>query len=433
MPRLDGGAGVSTFIGPYEQSDAAKAAYDARWERIMACVRLEQPDRMPVGLHSFFWPATYGGISFKELMYDYDKAKKVCFDAVMEFEPDGVFPLILGTTLGNALEKLEFKQLQWPGHGVGDMQPFQYLDREYMKAEEYDDFLFDPTGFYLHTYLPRVAGAFEGLAKLPVFPGLHYFRLVNGIRPFALPEVRASFEKIVAAAEEVNTMFGHHVDWVQRINAAGFPLFNGGNSISPYDFIADYFRGATGMMKDLFRHKDKLKLVLDKAAVFLARMTIANAKAANHPIVFIPTHWAPDAFMSPKQFDEFWWPPFRKMLIELIDAGLVPMPMWESDCTKRLEVIKDVPAGKCIYWFERTDMVKAFEVLGDRVALRGNLSPSMLTTGTPQDVDAAVKHLVDNVWNKGGRLILDGAFGIPDETPVANVRAMFAAARKYAG
>lgn len=423
---------MTTMIGPYEQSDAAKAAYDARWERIMACVRLEQPDRMPVGLHSFFWPATYGGISFKELMYDYDKAKKVCFDAVAEFEPDGVFPLILGTSLGNALEKLDFKQLQWPGHGVGDMQPFQYLDREYMKAEEYDDFLFDPTGFYLHTYLPRVAGAFEGLAKLPVFPGLHYFRLVNGIRPFALPEVRASFEKIVAAAEEVNTMFGHHVDWVQRVNAAGYPLFNGGNSISPYDFIADYFRGATGMMKDLFRHKDKLKLVLDKAATFLARMTIANAKAANHPIVFIPTHWAADAFMSPKQFEEFWWPPFRRMLLELIDAGLVPMPMWEADCTRRLEVIKDIPAGKCIYWFERTDMLKAFEVLGDRVALRGNLSPSMLTTGTPADVDAAVKHLVDNVWNKGGKLILDGAFGIPDETPVANVRAMFAAARKYA-
>ena len=421
-----------TMIGPYEQTAAAKAAYDARFERLLSCVRLEQPDRMPVAMQSFFWPATYGGITYKELMYDYDKAKTVCFDAVQEFEPDGVFPLILGTTLGNALEKLEFKQLQWPGHGVGDMHPFPYLAREYMKAEEYDDFLFDPTGFYLHTYLPRVAGAFEGLAQLPSFPGLHYFRLVNGIRPFALPEVRASFEKIVAAAEEVNTMFGHHVDWVQRVNAAGFPLFNGGNSVSPYDFIADYFRGATGMMKDLFRHKEKLKLVLDKAAVFLARMTIANAKVANHPIVFIPTLWAPDAFMSPRQFDEFWWPPFRKMLLELIDAGLVPMPMWESDCTRRLEVIKDIPAGKCIYWFERTDMVKAFEVLGDRVALRGNLSPSTLTTGTPTDVDAAVKHLVDNVWNKGGKLILDGAFGIPDETPVDNVRAMFAAARKYA-
>ena len=120
-------------------------------------------------------------------------------------------------------------------------------------------------------------------------------------------------------------------------------------------------------------------------------------------------------------------------MIGTIDAGLIPMPLWESDCTKRLEIIKDVPAGKCIYWFERTDMVKAFEVLGDTVALRGNLSPSMMTTGTPDDVDAAVRHLVDRVWNRGGSLILDTAFGIPDETPVHNVRAMFAAARKYAG
>ena len=137
--------------------------------------------------------------------------------------------------------------------------------------------------------------------------------------------------------------------------------------------------------------------------------------------------------MSERQFREFWWPSFRQMMIGMIDAGLIPMPLWESDCTKRLEIIKDVPAGKCIYWFERTDLVKAYEVLGDVVALRGNLSPSMLTTGTPADVDAAVRHLVDNVWNKGGSLILDGAFGLPDETPVENVRAMFDAARKYAG
>lgn len=424
---------MTHMIGPYEQSDAARAAYDARWERIMACVRLEQPDRMPVGMQAFFWPAKHGGITYYELMHDYDKAKKACFDVVAEFEPDAVFPLFLGTGMGRALEKLDFKQLQWPGHGVGEMQPFQYLDREYMTADEYDDFLFDPTGFYIHKYLPRVAGAFAGFDQLPSFPGLHYMRLVNGLRPFALPEVRASFERIVAAAEEVNVLFGHHVDWTQRINAAGFPLFNAGTSVSPYDFIADYFRGATGMMKDLFRHKDKLKAVLDKAATFLARMTIANAKAANHPIVFIPIHWAPDAFMSPRQFEEFWWPPFRRMLMELIEADLIPMPMWEADCTKRLETIKDIPPGKCIYWFERTDMVKAFEVLGDRVALRGNLSPSLLTTGTPDEVDAAVKHLVDKVWRKGGRLILDGAFGIPDETPTPNVRAMFDAARKYAG
>jgi hypothetical protein len=34
--------------------------------------------------------------------------------------------------------------------------------------------------------------------------------------------------------------------------------------------------------------------------------------------------------------------------------------------------------------------------------------------------------------DKGGKLIVDGTFGILDDTPAENVRAMFAAARKYA-
>ncbi|HMA07220.1 MAG TPA: uroporphyrinogen decarboxylase family protein [Ramlibacter sp.] len=430
MQELDGGGSV---IAPPEPTAVAKAAYDARWQRIMDCVALKQPDRMPVALYATFWMGKYAGVSCRDLMYDYELTKQIAERVVLEFDPDMYSTLLLSTTSGPTMEALGYKQLQWPGHGVGDNQPFQYLDREYMKADEYDDFLFDPTGYYLHTYLPRVATAFEGFAELPVLPGLHYFRLVAGIRGFAKPRVRESFEKVILAAEEAHRFMQHHVAFTDRMTQLGYPVTNGSAAVSPYDFIADYFRGARGMMTDIYRNRDKLLQMLDKAAIFLLRMTVTNAKASGNPIVFIPIHWAPDAFMSDKQFREFWWPSFRKMLIGLIDAGLIPMPLWEADCTKRLEIIKDVPAGKCIYWFERTDMVKAFEVLGDVVALRGNLSPSMMTTGQPHEVDAAVKHLAENVFHKGGKLILDCAFGIPDETPVANVRAMFDAARKYAG
>lgn len=412
---------------------ATKAAYDARRQRIMDCVALKQPDRMPVALYATFWLAKYGGVTFKELMYDYERTAAIAERAVLEFEPDAVSPLVSMIASGRSLEALGYKQLQWPGHGVGENQSFQYLDREYMKAEEYDEFLFDPTGFYLRSYLPRVATAFEGFEELPSLPGLHYFRLIFGIRPFARPRVRQAFENVIRAAEEVERFFEHATAFNQSIAAKGFPLINGVNGVSPYDLVADYFRGATGTMKDLFRKKDKLLTLLDKASDFLTRQLIATARASGNDIVMIPIHWAADAFMSSKQFETFWWPPFRKMMLDLIDARLVPMPLWEADCTKRLETIRDIPPGKCIYWFERTDMVRAFEVLGDVVALRGNLSPSMLTTGTPAEVDAAVKHLVDNVFAKGGNLILDGAFGLPDETPIENVRAMFAAARRYAG
>ena len=180
---------------PIEQTPEAKAAYDARWQRVMDCVALKQPDRMPIGMQPTFWLAKYGGITCKQLMYDYETTKAIAERAVREFEPDLHSPLVLATASGNALEAIGFKQLQWPGHGVGDDQPFQYIDREYMKAEEFDEFLFDPTGFYLQKYLPRVAGAFEGFEDLPVFPGLHYFRLVGGIRAFAKPSVRAAMAK----------------------------------------------------------------------------------------------------------------------------------------------------------------------------------------------------------------------------------------------
>jgi uroporphyrinogen-III decarboxylase len=416
----------------YVQTPEAKAAYDARWQRIMDCVSLKQPDRMPTAMLATFWLARYGGISYRQLMYDYEKAKEISERAILEFEPDVSSPTVLAIATGPALEAIGFKQLQWPGHGVRDDQPYQYLDREYMKPEEYDEFLFDPTGFYLRKYLPRVAEAFEGLEELHYLPGLHYFRLIAGIRSFGKPRVRQAFEKIFKAAEEVDRMVAHHTDFTQRMAAHGFPMSYITTTVSPYDMLADYFRGATGMMKDLYRNKDKLLQLLDKAAVFLTQQTLWSAKSAGHPIVFIPIHWAPDAFMSGKQFETFWWPSFRKLLIGLVEGGIIPMPLWEADCTKRLEIIRDVPPGKCIYWFERTDMVRAFEALGDVVALRGNISPSLLTTGTADEVDAAVRHLAENVFHKGGKLILDGAFGIPDETPVENVRAMFKAARKYA-
>ena len=416
-----------------EQTPAARAAYETRWQRILDCVALKQPDRMPVTLYATFWLAKYGGITCKELMYDYEKTKEISERAVLEFEPDACINLVGANAMGRIFEAVGYKQLKWPGNGVGENQPYQYLDREYMKPEEFPDLLRDPTGFYLNTYLPRIFSAFEGFENFPVLPGMFYFRAITGLRPLANPEFRKALQRVLDASEEVERYLTHSGDWNRRINALGYPLINGSSSGAPYDVIADYFRGATGMMKDLFRNKDKLLETIDAMRGHLVKAAIANARASGNPIVMIPIHWAPDAFMSSKQFETFWWPSFRQMMIELIDADLIPMPLWESDCTKRLEFIKDIPPGKCIYWFERTDIVKAFEVLGDRVALRGNLSPSMMTTGTPQDVDAAVKHLVDKVWNKGGNLILETAFGMPDETPIENVRAMFGAARKYAG
>ena len=69
-------------------------------------------------------------------------------------------------------------------------------------------------------------------------------------------------------------------------------------------------------------------------------------------------------------------------------------------------------------------------MLGDVVCLRGNISPSLLNLGTPEEVDAACREVIEKAGKDGG-LILDCAFGVPDEAPIDNVRALYRSVRKY--
>jgi uroporphyrinogen-III decarboxylase len=401
-----------------------------RLQRVLDAVALKRPDRVPVAFHTMLWYAKYGGISYRELMYDYDKAAALGRKAILEFDPDIYSPPQQFTTLGPVLDAARFKQLQWPGHGVGDNQPYQYLDREYMKPEEYDDYLFDPTGFWLSTYMPRVLGAAEGLESLPALPGYFYMRLVMGTRAFAHPKVVQAFANLRAAGEVANGLVAALNEFTREMDGRGYVLGQGAVSIAPFDLIGDYLRGARGILTDLYRRPDKVLAACEKAIPFILKAAISTCRASSSRFVFIPTHWAPDNFMSVEKFRRFWWPSFRKVLMGLIEADLVPVPLWEADCSSRLETIADVPPGKAVYWFERTDLARAQSVLKGITCLRGNLSPSLLNTGTPEQIDAAVRGLIETIGRDGG-FILDGAFGVPDETPVENVRAMYKAARKY--
>jgi uroporphyrinogen-III decarboxylase len=405
------------------------ALYAEKTKRIMDAIELRRPDRVPTAFQATFWLARYGGISYRQLMYDYDKAGELLRRALLEFDPDQFYPIHV-TTLGPVCEAVGFKQIQWPGHGVGDNSPFQYIDREYMTADEYDDYIFDPTGYYLDKYLPRIAEAFEGIEELPKFAGLYYHQLIGNMRHFANPGAVRSLAALQKVAEEAVRLAKHRADFNAEMAGLGFPVTHAVGTNAPFDYFGDFFRGAKGILTDMRRRPEKLLEAMEKAGVLLLRHAVAGAKASGNNFVFIPIHWAPDAFMSPQQFTTFWWPQFRKLLMGLIDNDLIPMCLWESDCTKRLEVIGDIPRGKAIYWFERTDLVRAKEVLGDVVCLRGNLSPSLMTTGNPDQVDAACRHLIENVGRDGG-FILDCAFGVPDETPLENVQAMYKSVRKY--
>ena len=112
---------MSDLTGQGQQPDErARIERERRWQRILDCVALKQPDRMPVAMYATYWLARYGGISCKELLYDYDRTAAIAERAVLEFEPDAVAPLVIGTALGRVFDAVGYKQLRWAGHGVGD-------------------------------------------------------------------------------------------------------------------------------------------------------------------------------------------------------------------------------------------------------------------------------------------------------------------------
>ncbi len=408
----------------------AKELYAERHKRVQDAISLKETDRVPSVFYSMFWYAKYGGVTCRDIMYDYDKLSAIVRKVLNDFQPDSFslpHPII---ALGPSMEAMDYKQLEWPGHGTDPNVSYQFLDKEYMSAKEYEEYIFDPTGFYLTKYLPRISGVCEGFGKLPSFPGHYYIQSVLGARYFSNPAVVESFQAMARAGDEMQAMLSKAMAFAREMGDAGFPLAQGASAISPFDYFADYFRGSKGVMMDMYRKADLFLEAMDKAAVFIVRSAVAQSERQPCKTVFIPVHWAFDGLMSEDHFKTFFWPPFKKVILGLIDAGLTPLLLWEGDCTSRMELIGDIPAGKAIYWFERGDLFKAKEILGNVTCLRGNVPPSLLNTGTPEEVDEYCKTLIQ-VVGKGGGFILDGGIGVPDEALTENVKAMFDATHKY--
>ena len=48
---------------------------------------------------------------------------------------------------GKPLERLDYKLYQWPGHGVTDSSTYQCVEGEYMKEDEYQALIDDPSDY----------------------------------------------------------------------------------------------------------------------------------------------------------------------------------------------------------------------------------------------------------------------------------------------
>ena len=412
------------------QSPEAAKLYKERITRLKDAIQLKKrPDRVPVLLAPSFFPVFHSGVTPWDVMYDYDKLQAAFKKFALEFDADAH----IGATApgsGKVYEILDYKLYSWPGHGVAREHCYQCNEGEYMKADEYDALIQDPSGFFSNVYLPRVFGALAPLQMLPFLPGiLEIYGVGFNFIPFGIPPVQAAYKALMEAGEEALKWAGALGAVSGELASLGYPEFWGGFTKAPFDTIGDTLRGTKGIMLDIYRQPDKLLEALEVLVPLMIKLGVGAAQATGKPIIFIPLHKGADGFLSDEQYEKFYWPTLRKVMLGLIEEGCVPNPAAEGGYNSRLSVIKDLPKGKTLWMFDTTDMAKAKAAMGDTACIMGNVPSTMLNLGTPKEVKEYSKKLIDVAGKGGGFILSNGAFF--DQAKPENIKAVVEAAKEH--
>jgi hypothetical protein len=390
-------------------------------KRFAQAISLEIPDRIPFELGFGYFPARYAGITCEATYYDYDAwlaaSKKTLIDFGVDFSRvQPFFP-------GKVLELMDVKPLSWPGHGCSPLHSHQYTDIEAMLPGEYDLLLNDTADYRLRYYLPRIAGVMEPFNKVSSLSSISfgYNNALTLAEEFSRPEVVTAFHKMQQSGEELSKWRPRLTEFTNELTKLGFPNYTPMRALAPFDMVSDHLRGMRGSMLDMYRQPDKL---LETCNFILDKM-IKNIKPVppgSNIRCGIPLHRGAEGFMSIKQFETFYWPTLKGLILALIDNGYIPSIAFEGDYTSRLEYLLELPKGKIFAHMDTTDIYKAKAVLSGHMCISGNIPISLLRAGSPDDVREECRKMID-VCGKGGGFIMSTRTTLDDARP-DNVKAM---------
>ncbi len=410
----------------------ARELYFRRLKRTTDAYNVKEPDRVPVSLTIDAMPMYQFGLDYNTGIHDYEKMRqaynafndKYAADLEMFAAPPIMFP-------AKVYELLDYKQYAWPGHGLAlNGDGYQYVEGEYMKANEYDAFIRDPSDYWIRTYLPRAFGAFEPFRMFGSATTI--IESVAGIAllPLATPQGQEMLQKLMQAGQELGKLLMIIGEFAQKGAAMGYPGFSFVFGKAPFDTLGDTLRGTQGIIKDMYRQPEKLLKAIDMVTDITINTLVTQANFTGGQVAMFPLHKGADGWMSQKQFETFYWPSLRKIINALVEEGIMAVCFAEGSFNTRLDSINEFPKGAVCWYFDQTDMAKAKKILGDRCCIMGNVPSSLLFTSTPNEVKEYCRNLIEVCGKGGGYILASGSANI-DRAKMENLRAMIEAAKEY--
>jgi uroporphyrinogen-III decarboxylase len=369
--------------------------FQERLDRIQKAMRCEPVDRIPVMYMGTAFAPRYMGMSIAEFCASAESAARVTREAMDRLSQFGTIDganSAIATRITPGLTTQWLSRIGVPGRDLPPDSLWQVREAEIMTQADYDTIVEKGYLEFLGGYLPKVIDMGE-------------------------------FQQFMA---EIQTITG---PLMHRYQEHGYVVITGGFGSIPFE----YFCGGRSMERfflDLYRMPDKVQAAMDAAFPAMMGMCIGPAKMSGRPGVWLGGWRSASALLAPKLWNRFVWPYFIKFAYALIDAGLTPILHLDQDWTRDLARLQELPARKCVLNPDgMTDIRKFKELMGDRMAVMGDVPAALLASGTPDDVRTYIRDLVRDIGRTG--LLLCPGCDAPINAKPENMEAFVAAGNEF--
>ena len=387
--------------------------YQERLNRYVLAMGNEKPDMVPIRPFVAEFIAKYAGYTCQEVTHDYQKAFDATLKCAADYDWDATVPNMVYVWTG-LTQAMGINYYAVPGMDVPANTGFQYVeppeDKAFMKADEYDLLIEDPTAYLYNVWFPRVC---------------------NDVSPMNGPTSYRNNLAFVKGGMAMMQYFGAFGTQIAQMRAeSGTVSAIAGILKAPFDILADKLRGYIGLTMDMQTQPDKVLAACEALMPHLCSVALGTADPDNNVPVGYWMHRGCVPFVTMDQFKSHYWPTLRPIVEELWANGHQTLFYAEGNWNPHLGDIAELPDRSIVYHVDQDDIFDVHQKIGHKFCLSGGIPNFMLGYRPAEEVREYVKKVIDGVAQDGG-YIMDASAIMQNDTLPENLRAMTEATREY--
>ncbi len=404
----------SSPIAPESRSaEDLDRLYRQRMHRFVTAMRNAKADRVPIRPFLAEFCGKLTGHDVMQVTHDFEQAFAAVRKTARLLDVDALVGNMVYVWTG-LVQALGLKYYGIPGINSRPDCGFQYLeppeDKAWMRPEEYDHLIDDPTGYLYEVWLPRIS------------------------TEIAAPGEKCTYRNQVTLVKGSLAMlsyfqgFGRQAE--QMRSEAGMPSALCGILKAPMDILADKLRGYMGLVTDLRQRPEKVLAACQALAPHMLHTALAGADPQKLLPIGFWMHRSCVPFINPKHFEQIHWPTLKPIIENLWAAGHQTLFYAEGKWGPHLDAFAELPDRSIVYHVDQDDVFEVHRKLGKKFCISGGVPNTILSLGNPERVREHCRRIIDEVAADGG-YIMDASAIVQDDARIENVRAMIEFTREY--